>query len=251
MPAEPLVALVALNDPQMPTDAQILAALHGIRPELPEVAQTEHRENATVFRIAGDTAAVSLLPTPIEWSELEESCADAWYWPGATDALRGHVAHVLVAVQPDGVDRVRAAMHLTALAAALASTSRSAGVYWSASGLVHSPEAFLAYAKQMRKDALPLLLWIGFELRREDDGTHSVYSTGLREFNQMEIEVRRSRRDPQVLLDRAFDIAHYMLEKGAVLHHGETIGTSEDEKTEIKVGPSATDPETDAIQLNL
>lgn len=251
MPAEPLVASIALNDRNMPDEARLLEALGRLRPELGAITRIEHKQQALVFSAGGDTVAVSLVPDPIDWSELEESCEGAWYWPGAADALRGHVAHVLIAVQPEVNDRLRAAMLLTAVAAAVASTTQAAGVYWSASGLVHSPDAFVTYAQQMRKDSLPLLLWIDFELRQEDDGTCSVYTTGLREFNQMEIEVHSSRRDPQWLLGRVFDVAHYLLEKNVVLHDGETVGTSSEEKIPVTIGSSGMDPATRVILLGL
>jgi len=251
MAAEPLVALVALNSREMPAESRLLDAFREIRPELGEIGPIEHKDSAWVFRAEGDTAAVSLMPEPIEWSELEESCAGAWYWPEASEALRGHVAHVLVAVQPDGTDRVRAAMTLTAVAAAVARTTQSAGVFWSASGLVHAPDAFVTYARQMRWDCLPLLLWIAFELQEEDEGAYGVCTTGLGEFNRMEIEVHGSRRDPQVLLDRVFDVVHYVLGKGAVLHHGETLGATEDERISITVGPSAAAPGTEVVHLGL
>lgn len=250
MPAKPLVALVALNAGQAPDEGRLLEALRELRPEY-QVGPVDHKEGAMVFRIDGDLAAVSLVAQPIPWTQLAASCAGAWYWPEAAEALHGHTAHVLVAVQPEAADRLRAAMALTALAAAVARTTPAAGVYWSANGLVHSPDAFITYARQMTRDALPLLLWIQILLRDEGDGTHSVYTTGLREFNHMELEVHASQREPEFLLARVFDVIHYMLERNPVLRDGETIGTTDEERSPIAIGPSTLDPNTEVIHLAL
>ncbi len=250
MPAAPLVALVALNDPHLPAESRLWEALRELRPEY-QVSQVEHKEGALVCHLDGDLAAVLLMPRPIPWAQLALSCAGAWYWPQAAEALRNHTAHVLVAVQPEAADRLKAAMALTALAAAVAHSTEAAGVYWSANGLVHSPEAFITYTRQMTREALPLLLWIQILLRQEADGTYSVYTTGLREFQQMELEVRGSQRDREYLLARIFDIVHYMLEKNPVLRHGETIGTTQEEKIPLTIGPSTLDPNTEVIHLEL
>lgn len=250
MSSAPLVALVALNESQMPAESRLLDALRSLRPEY-DVGPAEHKEGALVFRINGDLAAVSLVAQPIPWSQLGLSCAGAWYWPQATESLYNHVAHVLVAVQPAAADRVQAAMGVTALAAAVAETTPAAGVYWSANGLVHAPDAFVTYARQMTRDALPLLLWIQILLREEADGAHSVYTTGLRAFHQMELEVRGSRREPEFLMNRVFDVIHYLLEQNPVLHDGETIGTTNEERFSITLGPSTLDPNTEVVHLGL
>jgi len=204
-----------------------------------------------VFRLNGDLAAMSLLPQPIDWSKVAVACVRAWYWPEAVEALRNHVAYVLVAIQPEGADRLQAALALTALTAAVACTTPAAGVYWSASGLVHAPDAFLAYTKQMTPSALPLLLWVSLQLSQEGDGSLSVYTTGLRSFHQREIEAHGAHRDRQFLLDRVFDVVHYLLEKNPVLRHGETIGTTDEEKLPITIGPSKRDPNLEVVHLEL
>lgn len=250
MPAEPLVALVALNAPEMPEESRLFEALRQLRPEC-QIGPVEHKEGALVFRLNGDLAALSLLPHPIDWSKVAVACVRAWYWPEAVEALRDHVAYALVAIQPEVADRLRAAMTLTALTAAVASTTPAAGVYWSASGLVHAPDAFITYTKQMTPSALPLLLWVSLQLGQESDGSLSVFTTGLRDFNQMEIEAHGAQRDRQFLLDRVFDVVHYLLEKNPVLRHGETIGTTDEEKLLITVGPSKRDPNTEVVHLEL
>lgn len=250
MPAAPLIALVALNDHEMPLETRLFEALRQLRPEY-QASQVEHKEGAVVFRLNGDLAAVSVMPHPIDWSKVAVACVRAWYWPEAVEALRNHVAYVLVAIQPEAADRLRAAMSLTALTAAVANTTQAAGVYWSASGLVHAPEAFATYAKQMTPSELPLLLWVSLQLSQESDGSFSVYTTGLREFGQMEIEAHGAQRDRQFLLDRVFDVVHYLLEKNPVLRDGETIGTTDEEKLLITVGPSKRDPNMEVVHLEL
>ena len=103
----------------------------------------------------------------------------------------------------------------------------------------------------MSRQDLPLYLWIDFHLHGEADGTSALYTSGLTAFQSPEIEVYGSRREPQRLVARVYDIVHYLLLKGAVLHEGDTIGRSGEEKIEIHLGPSRRDLAVRVVQLGL
>jgi hypothetical protein len=207
--------------------------------------------DSLVFQFEGETAAVSLLPEPMPSAEIQRAAAAAWYWPTAAEALARSGSQILVGVLPDSGDRVESALRLTKLAAAVADAAVADAVFWAAAGLVHSPDALAAYARQMSRQDLPLYLWIDFHLHNEADGTSSLYTTGLAAFQSPEIEVYGSRREPRSLVARVYDIVHYLLVKGAVLHEGDTIGRSGEEKIEIHLGPSRRDLASRVVQLGL
>ncbi|NUQ63316.1 MAG: DUF4261 domain-containing protein [Pirellulales bacterium] len=251
MPTRPMVALVALREAKFPPQSEVFARLRQDRPDLPPVGQADRQEGVCSFMIGRDTAAISLMDAPIPWADLEGPCASAWYWPEAAASLREHRAHVLVVVLSDSEDRVATALLLTSLVAAVASCSDAAGVCWVPAALVHSPEAFIASSQEMSKEYLPLYLWVNFAIQQHHDGSYCMSTAGLVEFGLMEIEVRSSYRDPEFLLDRVFNITHYLLDNGPVLEDGETIGLSDDEEIPVTHGPSMWDDRTTVIQLGL
>ena len=106
-------------------------------------------------------------------------------------------------------------------------------------------------ARKIGRESLPLQLWVGFGVHREEDGTHSLYTSGLEEFGHMEIEVAGSRLDPRALIERVFNVALYVLDKGAALQDGETIGASDAEKIEISHVTSFCDDESTVVRLGL
>ncbi len=246
-----LVAKVAVAEPKLPDEAQIREALSRIRPEAGPPDMTRTEDDTLVFQFEGETAAVSLLAEPMPPKEIQGAVAAAWYWPTAAETLARCGAQILVGVLPDSGDRVESALRLTKLAAATADASRGEAVYWPAAGLAHSPADFAAYARQMSRQDLPLYLWIDFHVHGEADGTSALYTSGLTAFQSPEIEVYGSRREPQRLVARVYDIVHYLLLKGAVLHDGDTIGRSGEEKIEIHLGPSRRDLAVRVVQLGL
>lgn len=250
MPPRSLVAMVALREKSLPTEGELFRFIRDTWPDSPSIGGIKQEENVLSFDMGHDAAAVSSMPVPIPWADLEGPCREAWYWPQAASAFRNHAAHILVVLIPKAPERVDAAMSLTRVVAAVAACSESVGIFWGGGGLVHAPGQFIAASGKMSRESLPLDLWISFGIAQEEDGTHSLYTSGLEEFGHMEIEVSSSRRDPQFLIERVFNVAHFLLDKGPILHDGETIGLTDDEKIEIRHGPSMCDEKTTVIQLD-
>ena len=50
-----------------------------------------------VFACGDAHCAVSLMPAPIPWPELEGPCATAWWWPQATERMRAHIRERIAA----------------------------------------------------------------------------------------------------------------------------------------------------------
>jgi hypothetical protein len=76
---------------------------------------------------------------------------------------------------------------------------------------------------------LPLYLWIDFRCYPESKSAYTLFTTGLKSLGFMEIEIFKSRCAPSELVDAAFNVAHYLLDKGPILKDGDTIGTRVDE----------------------
>ena len=243
--------MVALRDDVLPNETALIGWLRDSWSTVPPIDNIERRDDVITFDLDGDTVAVSLMPQPVPWSDLEGPCREAWYWPQAAEALRDHRSHVLVVLVPKASQRIDAALSLTRVVAAVTASSQAVGVLWGGGGLVHSPESFVEVARKTSRESLPLQLWVAFGIHREEDGAHSLYTSGLEEFGHMEIEVAHSRRDPRALIDRVFNVALYVLDKGAVLQDGETLGASDDEKIEISHVPSFCHDECTVVRLGM
>lgn len=194
--------------------------------------------------------AVTHVAAPVPWSDLEGPASSAWHWPEASEVVRDHRSHLLVAV-PDATPDVKSAVRLTHLvAAAIEACPAATAVYWGAGTAVSPADRFLATARDMRHDELPLLSWIEFRIFG-DEGRTSLFTTGLAPLGLMEIEIRRSGRDADHLIERAYDFAHYQALRGRVLRHGDTIGASADERIAVRHAPSAWDRPGNVIHLDL
>lgn len=248
MPPRTLVAMIALRQPEFGSLERFEAALAADRGESAPIEVRRH-EGTLAFHLGAEKLIVSAIREPIPWVDLEGPCNAAWYWPGAARALRDHAAHLVVLAVPAGPDRKPAAIKLTKVVAALAKCTPATGIFWGGSGTVHAPGPFCETAAKAAPDRLPIEIWVGFGLIDEPDGSHSLFTSGLEEFGLMELEIQRSPNNPQFLYQRLFDMVHYVLRKDAILHDGETIGISDEERILIKTARSLCDGVTEVLLL--
>lgn len=250
MPQRSLVAMIAVRKPAPDSLGKLRAALEADRGAYPPI-EVRQCEGALSFFLGTEKIIVSAIAAPIPWADLEGPCNAAWYWPEAARALRGHAAHLLAIVIPSGPDRKPAAMKLAKVAAALVECSPAAGVFWGGSGTVHAPGPFCETAAKAASDRLPVEIWVGFGLINEPNGAHSLFTSGLEEFGLMELEIHRSPSEPQFLYQCLFDIVHYVLRNNTILHDGETIGLSTEQRVLITMAKSVCDGTTDVFRLQM
>jgi hypothetical protein len=244
------LALVALRDAELPR-LERMAEWYGSHfsgTAAPRLASGT--ENLLALTIGPYTAAVTLVPRPIPWSQLEGPADTAWYWPEAAAQLRDHSAHLLVTLIDEGGTAIEKAMALTRLTAAAAATAPSVGVFWGPGRLVHPVNAFLEQAEDIRADNLPLFLWVDFRVEPVEGGGWRAYTTGLEALGQSEIEVGRFEESPQALIGYLYNLAHYLLERKQVIRDGDTIGLAENVSVTVQRGPSMLGGEMEVLQLS-
>ena len=245
-----LLAMVALNSPSMPRAGALLAGLRAVPDIDLDLGSLKESDGNIVFGLGKDRAAAALVPTPIAWSALEGPCATAWWWPEASEKMKSHTSHVLVALAGGSSNLVQRHVTLTHLTAAVAAHTDAAGIYWSSGTLVHEPQAFIEQARVLSPDNLPWPLWIDFRVEGNDDGSCRLFTTGMKSFDKPEIEIPRSRREQAEVFDFACSIADYIITSNPRIEDGHTVGRSDAEKIRAEHGPSMWDQKKTVLKLD-
>ncbi len=245
-----LLSMVALDRPSLPPPEEMFETLAALAGTAERPKDIKANEGNLAFLLGGNAVAMALMPSPILWSNLEGPCETAWWWPEAGEKMRGHNSHLLVALGAESGDAVRRSLALTYLTAAVAAHVDAAGIYWGGGALVHDPRVFLEEARRASPQSLPLHLWIDFRIESNDDGTLRLFTTGMKAFEKLEIEIPHSRHVPAEVLDFARSIADYILSRGAEIRDGHTIGRCEDEKVPAAHAPSMWDSKMTVLRLD-
>lgn len=218
------LALVALAEPVLPDPQKVVAACDAANPDSAPLLVSSETDSMVTFQWGESTVAYTLVDKPIPAEQLAGPAARAWYWPNAAEQLATHQAHLIVALVHEGRDRIEKSMQLTRFVAALLPQSEAIGLQWGGSRAVHQPGPFCDTAKQMSRDDLPLHLWLDFQVEANAAGGLQLYTTGMEAFAKPELEVAHFPGGPQDLMNHAYNLAHYVLQKNAVIKDGEAIG---------------------------
>ncbi|MEM8945141.1 MAG: DUF4261 domain-containing protein [Planctomycetota bacterium] len=243
------LALVVLDELELPAFEDVARYVGENYVDGPTMSVAGSTENLFTCTIGDYTAAVTLVPKEIPWSQLEGPCATAWFWPDAEKALRDHKAHLLVTLIDEGGKETLKATALTQLVAGLVSSARSCGVFWGPGRLVHPPRAFLDQALQLAADDMPLFLWVDFRVERTETGGTRLYTTGLEALGYMELEVTDFHGEPQTLLEYSYNIAHYQLTQAKEISEGDTIGLTDEVQVVASRVPSMFDESLEVVGL--
>lgn len=234
------LSFVLLNSEKWDKDAFAaeMNKLWGI--ELSEVEGDDEEEddepdNAETFVASyeGMLAAAAYIPAPIPDGEAEKNAETNYLWPEAVTVTRGQKAHVIITVMPgEGNSAIDAGKMLVKMCAASLQADNAIGVY--TSGTVFEPGFYSQAANVMKDGELPYLNWLYFGIRQSrETGLYSGYTYGLASFGRLELEVLNTDKDPNELRGFLFNIAAYIISSDVVLHDGETLGFSADEKLTI------------------
>jgi hypothetical protein len=243
------LALVMLEEPELPAFDEVAQFVGQNFSEPPTMTVAGSTENMFTCTLGEYTAAATLVPRPVPWSQLEGPCATAWYWPTAAEALRDHAAHLIVTLIDEGGKSVEKSVGLTQLTAGLIGSCRASGVFWGPGRLVHPAQPFIEQASQSTAADLPLFLWIDFRVERTDAGTTRLYTTGLSALDSTELEVTDFPGPPQQLLEYAYNIAHYQLCQNKPINDGDTIGLTDEIQVIAHRGGSMFDEKMEVVQL--
>lgn len=198
-------------------------------------------KNIVTFQLGDEFCAMALMPAPYPSSDLDGPLETSWMWPPEPpiEQVKRHRSHVLITMIGGKNDPIRRRLALTAITAFAAKDKSVMAVFWPEATLVHYPPVFIDMANTMiSPEAPPLHLWVDLRVFRNEDGTIGLFTTGLPSLGHMEIEIPSIDMQPGELRDWLFNIIFYLLEKGPVLKHGETIGVSAEHKIRIQHCPS-------------
>src|SRR5688500_4657084 len=232
---DPAIAMVATSSKKLPDAASIAAAigaekkpggflsrLFGKKRE--PAPQAAWDDGVMVIQFRGANIALSLMPGPIPWGDLEGPCATAWWWDEAEAVMREHKYHFVIALVGGDIDPVERRLILTRVTSAIIRGSDAVGVYWAEGSLVQEPQSFLEQAEGATEDQVPLPLWVDVRVEENEDGTYRCFTTGMEPLGFLEMEVASSRIGAEELMTFIGDTACYMVNSRIQIADGETMG---------------------------
>jgi hypothetical protein len=197
-----------------------------------DVNDNDREEIGAVLVIGEYKVAIATIPAAIPEEEVEKTAAFNYLWENGVEETSKHKGHVVLSIMNAGKNAVKENILYSKIASAVMNNSNSIGIYLGSRTLVIKKDFYQANVEMMTDEDLPLYNWIYFGLR-EENGKQSVYTYGLEEFGQKEMEIIESKRTVADLSEMMFNLAHYVIAYNVELRDGDTIGISAEQKLKI------------------
>jgi hypothetical protein len=239
-----MAAMVVLGREELPDTRSLTAALGDLT-----ILHAEDRAGVMSFLLENVQIHCGLIAAPIP-TELRPMLATSPFWQNDDASILGHQAHLIVAASGDQEKKSLALILTKAISAILRCCASAIAVYWGAGSVVTQKDIFCDFADGATVEQLPLYLWIDFRCFSRGDGC-ALFTQGLKSLDLMEIEIPRSSISAEDTVGLAFNIAHYVLDHGKIIKHGDTIGMSAHQKLRITHAPSAYDRDETVYCLEL
>lgn len=223
------VGFVLLSTPEFDVEEfrRVLKEDWGI--ECPEDSENPKKEGiAIAFYENGMMATVGLMEAKVPNGEAE-------YWANSNfmtreksvAAAKNHNAHLLVAVLGKDAEPLKAGELFVKIASSCLKASNALGIY--DCGTVWLAEDYIRSALIMKDGRFPLTNLVFVGLYQNEKGVSS-WTNGLRSFGKEELEVIGSSQQPSEVYELMLNISSYLVQQGAVLHDGETLGYTAKQK---------------------
>ena len=227
------IAMIALGPDPIISAADIQRDLATNWTDLPISEGTKEHNRVYSFRIANSDVHIGHMPAPIPWSDLEGPCKTSFLWRNAETELRPHTSHLIVSASGESSKVELATLVTKVTASALGTCTAAIGVYWGSGPLVIPSKLFREFAIKMLPFGPPIQIWIDFRVGQDALGKSFGFTDGLADLGLMDFETTNASEPPLALRDRLWSLATYLIENGAVIRDGDTIG--QDAKERIRV----------------
>ena len=101
--------------------------------------------------------------------------------------------------------------------------------------VLYEAKKYQEETEQLRDDMLPMtnLIWVDIDF--EEDGTVSLYTSGMEEFDQLNVEFLHCPWDPERAWNYILSVANYVLTSGKELTDGDSVGRTEEEQLIVHI----------------
>ncbi len=197
------------------------------------VSDTSENDDGMIYTdIDGYRVIIGLMPSPVPDGEAEYWAKGNYMWADAEKVTASHKAHAIIAILGKENDLVGKGKLFVKVVCAVMKQGSALAFY--NEGAVFPAKMYLDFAGLLKDGHVPVLnlIWFGIY----GDGNRSgVYTYGMRRMGkeEMEVYVDAKKADYNELREFMLTVASYVLETGATLGDGETIGFTAEQKLPI------------------
>ena len=157
-----------------------------------------------------------------------------YLWDDALDAVTQHTSHVAISIVEGHGKPLEEGILLAKLLSVATEQMGATAIY--TNDVLYEAKKYHEETEQLRDDVLPMVNLVWVDIDFEEDGTISLYTSGMEEFDQLNVEFLHCPWDPERAWNYILSVANYVLTSGKELTDGDAIGRTEEEQLTVHRG---------------
>ena len=171
---------------------------------------------------------------PVEAVEKVEAGALRNYlFDNGLEAIMKHTGYVAIGIVEGTGNTLEESILLSKLLAVATQQKGTTAIY--TNGVLYEADMYYKETDLLRDDVLPMVNLVWVDIDFEEDGTTSLYTNGMEEFDQLNVEFLHCPWDPERAWNYILSVANYVLTSGKELTDGDSVGRTEEEQLIVHI----------------
>ena len=171
---------------------------------------------------------------PVEAVEKVEAGALRNYlFDNGLEAIMKHTGYVAIGIVEGTGNTLEESILLSKLLAVATQQKGTTAIY--TDGVLYEADMYYKETERLRDDVLPMVNLVWVDIDFEEDGTTSLYTSGMEEFDQLNVEFLHCPWDPERAWNYILSVANYVLTSGKELTDGDSVGRTEEEQLIVHI----------------
>ena len=200
-----------------------------------DVDTVEEEEMEEAYFLVIDDYKVMVAPfsyaMPIEI--VMQGATRNYLWDDALDAVIQHTSHVAISIVEGPGKPLEEGILLAKLLSVATEQTGATAIY--TNDVLYEADMYYKETENLRDDVLPMVNLVWVDIDFEEDGTISLYTSGMEEFDQLNVEFLHCPWDPERAWNYILSVANYILVSGKELTDGDSVGRTEEEQLIVHI----------------
>lgn len=198
-----------------------------------ETVEEEEMEEAYFLVIDDYKVMVAPFSFAMPMEIVMQGAIRNYLWDDALDAVSQHTSHVAISIVEGPGKPLEEGILLSKLLSVATVQTGATAIY--TNDVLYKADIYYKETERLRDDVLPMVNLVWVDMDFEEDGTISLYTSGMEEFDQLNMEFLHCPWDPERAWNYILSVAEYVLTSGKELTDGDAIGRTEEEELIVHI----------------
>ena len=198
-----------------------------------EPAEEVDMEEAYVLIIDDYKVVIAPFSFAMPVQAVEAGALRNYLFDNAFEVLMNHTNHVAISIVEGTGNTLEERILLSKLLAVATEQKGTTAIY--TNDVLYEADIYYKETERLRDDVLPMVNLVWVDIDFEEDGTISLYTSGMEEFDQLNVEFLHCPWDPERAWNYILSVAEYVLTSGKELTDGDAIGRTEEEQLTVHI----------------